>query len=444
MAGSQVANVAAQRANVRQEWRRNWTVVLAAAVGMGLLSVPTYSMGIFLKPIEEEFGWSRAAISSGKLFGAVSGLLLGPVIGLVIDHFGARRLALVGSVLVCLLFGMLSLTGPNIVTWWSLWGALALAAILIKPTIWTAGVSSLFTAGRGFALAVTLSGTALASVFTPILASMLIDSYGWRVAYVALATIWAALSLPLIFIFFDSAHDRHRKADGQSKAKPLLLPGVSAREGLLSWRFARLCLGAFLATLIAASFVTTLVPVLTSFGHSTTMAATIAGAMGLSTIVGRLLSGVLSDRVNANFVAAGTMLLPVGASLLLLLHPGSIKAVTMAAILLGVTLGAKLHFVAYLTGRHFGLRSFGVLFGTISGLFGLGTGIGPILLNYSYDIYGAYDTGIAGVIPVAITAGFIFLTLGRYPDFSEPFGSSEDEGRSGLSRFPQVEPSSIR
>jgi hypothetical protein len=65
------------------EWRQNWKVVAAAAVGMGLLSVPTYSMGIFMKPIEDTFGWSRAAISASHLLGHITGIVLAPLIGLV-------------------------------------------------------------------------------------------------------------------------------------------------------------------------------------------------------------------------------------------------------------------------------------------------------------------------------------------------------------------------
>lgn len=400
-----------------QEWRRNWTVVLAAAVGMGLVSVPTYSMGIFMQPLEQEFGWSRSAISSGKLFGAFSGLLLGPVIGMIIDKSGPKRLAMVGSVVICGLFAALALTGPDIRIWWGLWAALALGALLIKPTIWTAGVSSVFSQSRGLALAVTLSGTVLASAITPILGNYLIEVYGWRLAYLALALIWAIGALPLVFIFFDSAHDRNRTNKTGPQAVAEELTGVSAREGLLSIRFVKLAIGALLATMITASFITTLVPILTSHGHPTGTAAKVAGLMGVTTVAGRLISGYLADRMNANIIGSVTLLLPIAACLLLVTDPASVSSAMLAACLLGATLGAKLHFVTYLTTRHFGMRSFGVLFGTIAGLFGLATGLGPVLLNYSYDLLGNYDTALLAVIPVSFVASLVFLTLGKYPDF---------------------------
>jgi MFS family permease len=400
-----------------REWRRNWTVVLAAAVGMGLLSVPTYSTGVFIKPLEEEFGWSRAAITSGKLFGALTGLILGPLVGLVIDRSGPKRLALVGSVIMCALIAMLSLTSPNIVIWWALWGSISLAALLIKPTVWTAGVSSLFSAGRGLALGVALSGTVLASTLTPILGNYLIEQYGWRAAYLGLALMWAVLGLPLIFAFFDSAHDRRRTGSVQAGDAAVLLAGVSPRQGLLSWRFVKLATAALLATLITASFVVSLVPVLIALGQPSGKAAAVAGAMGLATVPGRLLSGYLSDRINANLIAAAAMLLPIVACALLLLVPGSLATATAAALLLGFTLGTKLHVVAYLTTRHFGMRSFGVLFGTIAGLFGLATGVGPVAMNYAYDVTGSYNIALIAAVPLAMVASSLFLSLGRYPRF---------------------------
>ncbi|RYE70564.1 MAG: MFS transporter [Rhizobiaceae bacterium] len=413
--------------SARSEWKSGWTVVLAAAMGMGLLSVPTYSMGIFMKPLEDEFGWSRSAIAGGHLFGAVSSLVMGPVIGLIIDRAGPRRLALAGSVLVCGMFAMLSLVGPSITSWWLLWAALSTSALLIKPTVWTAGVSSLFSTSRGLALAVALSGTALASTATPALGHYLIESLGWRSAYMALAGIWAALALPLIFLFFDSAHDRQRTGGGDSKAKDhaAVLTGVSPREGLLSLRFAKLATAAFTATLISASYVTTMVPILMASGQSRIAGATIAGVMGMTTVAGRLFSGVFCDRLNANIIAGATLLLPVGACFLLLTADGSLAAATTAAVAMGLTLGAKLHFIAYLTTKHFGMRSFGVLFGTISGLFGLASGIGPVALNYCYDVTGSYQIALLGTIPLALGASVLFFRLGRYPVFEPAVSSPE-------------------
>ncbi len=407
----------------RAEWNRNWTVVLAAAFGMGLLSVPTYSMGLFFEPLENEFGWSRASIAGGKLFGAISGLLAGPLIGLIIDRAGPQRLARIGSVLLCILIAMLSLAGPTITSWWLLWAALSASELLIKPTVWTAGVSSTFSASRGLALAVALSGTALASVFTPMLGLYLIAQYGWRMAFVALAGIWAVVALPIIFLFFDSALDRVRNKSTRLDDVPAenaAMPGVTAREGLLSARFICLATASFIATLISASYVTTLVPVLVATGIDHQSAGITAGIMGLMTVVGRLLSGYLSDRINANLIAVFVMLMPAAACALLLIGNGALAFAVIAALLLGFTLGAKLHFVAYLITYHFGLRSFGVLFGTVAGLFGLASGVGPVLLNYFYDRFGSYDGAFMATIALSLIGSAFFLALACKPRFEAP------------------------
>lgn len=419
---SSVEKVSHPESGEAGEWSKNWTVVLAAAFGMGLLSVPTYAIGLFFVPLENEFGWSRSSIAGGKLFGAMTGLLMGPVIGWIIDRAGPQRLARIGAVLACTCLGMLSLAGPAITSWWFLWALLSMSGLLIKPTVWTAGVSSVFSANRGFALAVALSGTALASTLTPILGVYLIEEYGWRSALVILASIWALVALPVIFMFFDSAHDRQRKAVASASAQTgdgAALSGVAPREGLFSLRFVALATAAFMATLISASYVTSLVPILSTSGLDYSTAGTIAGVMGLTTVVGRLASGYLSDRVNANYVASAVMLMPVGACFLLLQKEGDVFLAVLAALLLGFTLGAKLHFVTYLTTYHFGIRSFGVLFGTISGLFGLATGIGPVVLNYCYDKFGTYGPALMMTIPLSVIASALFLILARAPRYAD-------------------------
>ena len=146
-------------------------------------------------------------------------------------------------------------------------------------------------------------------------------------------------------------------------------------------------------------------------------AAVIAGLSGITMVVGRIGGGFLLDRVNGNIVAALSTAFPVMASLLLLSMPGSVPAAVAAAAIVGLSLGAELDAVAYLTTRHFGLRSFGVLFGTIGGLQALATGSGPLLVNYVYDVTRSYNPALMLFIPICGLGAVLFLSLGRYPRF---------------------------
>ncbi len=400
------------------EWRNHWPVVLAAALGMMLCSMPSYSIGVFIPALEAEYGWKRAQIASGLIFCAVVCTLLGPVVGMAVDRFGPRRVGLLGAIAFITAFALLSATGPTLASWWALWTLVALAVVFVTPTVWTSAVASLFTTSRGLALAATLCGSALAAGVMPILSTLLIANFGWRVAYLGLAGCAAVLTLPAIALMFTSAIDQRRRAPDPNAGAVAALPGVSAREALTSFRFVRLLVAALLVVFVASNCIINFVPIAMSFGHPQVVAAGIAGLAGISTVLGRLTAGYLIDRLNGNVVAAVFSALPVVSCLLMLTLPGSTAALAAAVFILGLTMGTELDAVAYLVTRHFGLRSFGTVFGVIGGTLGL-SGFGPLVINLTYDVTGSYVPALWGCIPLALLGSISFLTLGPYRDFSE-------------------------
>ncbi len=404
-----------QETSARSEFARNWTVVLASALGMAFASVGVYALGVFMQPLEQEFGWKRADIAAGMLISSLFSVVTGPFIGLIVDRVGPRRIGLVGLVMGCMSLASFSLVGPSIWMWWALFVPAAIAGSCLKPTVWATAVSSLFDSGRGLALAFMLSGTALCSTLTPILGHYFVESLGWRQAYVALAAFWGILVIPIVWLFFTSAKDRSRVIVRGEPAANIILPGLDLRPSLLSWKFFRLALAGFLASLVVVSFVTGLVPVLTSFAIDRQSAAYIAGLIGISTLVGRLTGGFLLDRFNGNIIGGVSMLLPIIPCTLLLLFPGSIPIASLAVVVLGLSLGVELDAVAYLVGRHFGMRNYGTLFGTIAGLLALATGLGPVLLNLVYDATGGYTLVLMAYIPLSLLSAAMFASLGRYP-----------------------------
>lgn len=117
------------------EWRAHWPVVFAACAGMAFSTLNSYSTGLFIEPLEQEFGWSRAQITSGQVIASTAGVLLGPVVGGMIDRIGPRRIGIIACFAVCIATAMLSLTGPNIWGWRALWVPVALGIVLIQPTV---------------------------------------------------------------------------------------------------------------------------------------------------------------------------------------------------------------------------------------------------------------------------------------------------------------------
>lgn len=402
-----------------REWSQGWTLVMAAAFGMALSSVGVYMVGVFIDPLEKEFGWSRASISAGLMMLSVIGVSSAPFIGILVDRLGPRRIGVLGVTAYCLCIASLCFTTSSIWSWWGLWLLFACAAAGIKPTIWTAGVSSMFNKGRGLALSAVLCGTGLGSSLTPLVSNWLIDHYGWRMAFAALGLFWGVIVIPPVFFFFSSAKDRQRTKATPDTA-PLVLTGLGVREGLLSVTFAKLAIAAFVTSLVVVSFVSNLVPILSSKDISRGEAAGIAGIVGMTTVFGRLTGGYLLDRISGSLVGGFSVSLPIIPALLLLFFPGDTTVAFVSALVLGLSLGIELDAVAYLSTRHFGLRNFGVLFGTISGLLSLSTGLGPLLVNIVYDQTQSYDVALIAYIPLCMLAAVMFFTLGRYPVFELP------------------------
>ena len=408
-------------------WRQNWQVVLAAAAGLAATTVISYSNSLFIQPMTQEFGWSRAQVMSGAAVASITAVVCAPVTGFVVDRFGPRRLGLAAISLLCIGVAVLGLAGPSPWGWRAMWIPIAVAIVIGQPSVWTAAVTSLYLKGRGFALAVTLCGSGIASIIYPPVTYFLIAHYGWRLAWAGLGGFVALYALPLLWFCFSSARDRERLAP-RRLATINLLPRRSVwQSGILTLRYAQLLLA---ATCIAGVIVTlgvSLVPVLSSNGLTRGQAAGIASLLGFSSIFGRLVIGMLLDRMNGRFIAAFAVCLPIAGILLLLGYPGSLPAASAAVLILGLSMGAELDIVAFLTSRYFNTANFGLLFGTIGGFIGLAGGNGPMLLNAVFDAMHSYRPALWGAIPICLLSATLFLLLGPYPDLATPKPSPEPE-----------------
>ncbi len=402
--------------NAATEWRLHWKVVLAAFCGMAVASIISYSSGLFIAPLEQEFGWSRAQIMSGHSIAATLAAICSPFMGILIDRKGPRRIGIAAIIVLCVSIATLGQTGPNIWQWRALWLPLTLGIILVQPFVWAVAVTSLFSAGRGLALAVTLCGSSFASIIVPKMTEMMIANWGWRMAWVGLAGFWLFLTLPVVWLYFRGAVDQERMVKNSPSVTSTAPRASLWKSGILTWRFPVLLVAGVSIALVVVTLVVSVVPVLSASGISRGDATWIAGLVGLTAIIGRLSIGALLDRMDGRIIAAICVSLPMLAILLLIQLPGSLAAAAAAVLILGFSLGAELDIVAYLTSRYFGRENFGFLFGTIGGMLGFVSGNGPVALNRVYDVTGSYTPALWAAIPICLLSATLFLCLGRYPE----------------------------
>lgn len=395
------------------EWRLGWTLTVASAVGLFVGVTHLYTMGVFIGPLEREFGWSRTEITSGLTIVSLVAVLGSPFIGLLIDQIGPRRVGLTGVMAYCAAFALLSLAGPSVWSWWAIWTLLAIASLGTKSTIWTAGVATSFDRSRGMAIAVVLCGASAGSAVLPTAAHALVDEFGWRAAYAVLGGAMAVVTSPLLYIFFRT---RRPVAKRLTTAAPDSPVGAVLRESLLSFRYLRLALSSFFVAFGITALAVHFIPMLTAKGVTPGSAAALAGVIGVSSVCGRIGAGFLLDRFSGPLIGLVSFAAPIIACAALLLSPqASAVHAVIAAMFIGASLGAEIDVIVYLTSRYFSIDNFGTLFGTLAGIMILATGLGPLALGSIYDSLGSYDRGLMLLAPLFALSACLVGTLGPYP-----------------------------
>lgn len=401
------------------EFARGWLVLSATFVGIGcgISSLSFYTTGVFMVPLQEEFGWSRSAISGTGIFGVAMLALLSPGIGAVIDKLGIRLVA--SASLVAYSIGLFanSFLFSSLFFYYGLAIATAFVAAGSSPVTFTRAVTGWFDTARGLALGLALLGAGAASVLAPLLLTQAVESFGWRNAYRLLALV-VFLSAIYVLLFLKSDPPIRLFGQDQAVTNPPSNTGLNAKEAyytLVFWQMA----GVFLLVSLAVSgLIVHFIPLLTDIGMSATEAGRLAAVIGISIMVGRIGVGVLIDRIFAPYVAVALFGLATTGYIAFLL--GGPALALAAAIAIGLSMGAEVDLIGYMVSRYFGLKSYGVLYGSLYSVFLLGAGLSPFLAGLVFDFSGSYQLFLIGAICCLGTAALICLTFKSFPDFNEP------------------------
>jgi predicted MFS family arabinose efflux permease len=407
-------------ATAKAEFRRYWPMLFAAAIGFSFHSVNTAFAGLYIGPVGEEFGWNRTQITAGLTTSSIISTLLSPFFGVLIDRWGTRKLALPGLVLKGGIYALFALMSASIVHWLAMWVIYAIVSCMVKSTVWTTAVAGVFDSGRGLALGIVMSGTALAQIVVPPLGHVLIEEFGWRGAFVWMGLGWGGLALILCAFFLYDAHDHAKaraKATGEAATR-VVLPGLTIPQAWREPALWRLAISTFLMMVFTIALVVHQIPILVEAGISRGEAALLASLGGAAGIAGKLVTGWLMDRMNAILIGALTI---GGASLGfgLLLEPIRTPALIVVAIVInGYASGTKLQICSFLTARYAGMRNFGTIFGIMAALIALGSGLGPVLGGIAYDLQGNYTLLLIGGMVGSIVSAFLIAGLGPQPDWT--------------------------
>jgi MFS family permease len=394
-----------------------WWVVFATICGLlvGAGPVNVFTFGVFLKPITEDLGLSRGAFSAALTFHAAIAAIVLPVVGWLVDRWGARRIMLPGLFLYALAtasYGLIQ-ASPLVFTF-LIFALTGLVGGVQSPIPYAAVIAQWFDRERGLALGIGTAGVGLGVAVVPQLAVLLIGVVGWRLAYAGLAATVLLVAFPPVALFLREPPDFATRVRQGTATTGAVLPGVVAGEALRSGLFWGLAVAFFLDVIAINGTLTHIVPLLTDRGIPRQIATAALSGTGLALIFGRILSGWCLDRLWGPYVAIVFFLLPMIGIAILISGAGGF-APFLGAIACGLGIGAEIDLMAFFTSRYFGLRDYAKLYGTMFGIFALGVGIGPALSGASFDRFHSYTPAFVTFVLMLAVGCLIFLRMGPYP-----------------------------
>ena len=383
-----------------------------SAVGLGA----RYSYGVFLKTIEAEFAMTRVATSSVFSFYMLLCCLIAILGGWSVDRYGPKKVGLLIGTFTGLSF---LLTSQANATWqlfitYSLIFSLGTGAIYVLANT---TASRWFVKKRGFVLGITSSGAGVGTVFIAPIATYLISVFNWRTAFIVLGfSSWIVIAA-ISFLLKKGPHDIGLLPDGlksepleaatESKVGGVRLTGLSLGQACRMSQFWLLGLSWLFISFSMHMIFVHIVPYAIDVGVSPMDASFVLSLLGFANILGRVVSGRLSDSFGRKPLALTCALLQMVALLWLILAH-HIWMLYPFALVFGFTFGGSSTLITIFVGDIFGMRSLGAIMGILTAGFGLGAAIGPATGGYIFDVSGSYIMAFAtGAISIFIAACLI-------------------------------------
>jgi MFS family permease len=398
-----------------------WVVVIACLIIATVVFGISYSFGVFLKSLGGEFGLTRGATSAVFSVYMLLYSVFGILGGWALDRYGPRIIVLFMGLFTGL---SLLLTSQANSSWQLFISYGLLLAIGVGPAYIVVMSTALrwFDKKRGLALGIVGSGTGLGTLLVAPFATYLISNFGWRMAYIIIGSIAWLVVIPLSRLLKKNPAEIGALPDGAKPDSGEMGIDEPSREGnTRSTEFSLLqasrtsnfwLLGAIwlLYAFCYLMLVTHLVPHATDIGIRAMEAAGILSLMGGSNIAGRLLMGRVSDSIGRKTTAIICALLVTGA-MILLTRSQDLWMLCLFGVVCGFSFGGLDPAITALIGDIFGLRSIGIIMGTLNVAWGIGSAIGPAAGGFIFDVSESYFVAfLAGALAMLIVALLVPLT----------------------------------
>jgi sugar phosphate permease len=359
-----------------------------------IVGIAFYGLPFFYDFWIEDFGWSRATVTSGNAVGKVIVALFAFLTGWIVDRIGPRRVMLAG-----ILMGGIALIGLGRMT--NLW--LFYLFYFINALAYMAGgplpnqvlISRWFDKSRGKAMGIAYIGIGVGGMLVPLIANWLNLSFGWKSALMILGFGMIAIAFPMIWFIRDHPGSYQQETGGHKEKIPF--------RSILSRRHVYLLLLGSMCSIAAVSGTSQHLKLFFSFdlGYTQTQSARILSLVLASSIIGRLLMGWLADKLPKKYVMILIFTL-VSCSIPLLYGASVPGVIYLFAVLFGIALGGDYMIIPLMAAELFGVRILGRVMGLVISADVIGEALAPVFVGWLRDRSDSYSTGFTALIVLAV------------------------------------------
>ncbi|MDP3879227.1 MAG: MFS transporter [Dehalococcoidales bacterium] len=378
-----------------------WYIVGAClALTLYTGGVVYFGFTAIFEPIASEFGWSYAQISlAASLRGLETGLLA-PIMGLLADRWGPRKLILGGTIIISLGFLLLSQVS-SLAVFYMAFALLAIGMSTCTGTVLMTAVTNWFRRRAGLVIGIVASGFGLGGLLVPVVTG-LIDTLQWRLTMIVIGIGMLVIGPPLALLVRHKPENYGYQPDGDISSPPeteevpvspaIEEVNIPARQAFRTRAFWYLSVSAMFHSLVVGAVITHMMPYLSSVNFSRGVSSLLTLLLPLASIAGRLGSGWLADRIGSRrLLTTGFILMTAGMFLFGYVTTGMAWLLIPFIITFSLGWGSNVTTRISLLREYFGRTSFGTILGFMSGIIMLGNMAGAPIAGLVYDTWGSYQ-----------------------------------------------------
>lgn len=399
-----------------------WWLIAAVFVGeMFAIGSTTYAFGLFVKPLEQEFGISRGDANKGLALFIVGMGLSAPLIGRLLDRRSAGRIMLFGAAWMAA--GLVAVALAPSLGWMALAILLVVAsgAAMIGPLTANTLASRWFARKRGRALGLVAVGTSVGGTLLVPLIAYNLETFGWRQALIIQAVLILVIVGALaLWVVRDRPQDLGLLPDGdlavQESAAAALAAGPEWKPGQLLRHRDFWCIGLSVGLTFAVtqSVLASLVPYATDAGIDGKKAALLVSSLSVCSILGKLLFGALAEKVDKRWLLLSVVAFTVAQLGTLIAQPDFTWLLIICGIA-GFAIGGELPVWAAIIAERFGPRSFGTVMGMMNPINMVCSLAAISYVGVAYDRSGGYALPFQHFLLVSAAAAVMTLLISRPP-----------------------------